>query len=312
MGGPGAGANVGTQSEWGKDGRRGRPQCPTGTEKPRFYWRWRPSANSLQSSRAAPGPFRCPAEGLPVLFAGFSLEQMRSLWDGVRKAHVGFVTTGYLRLMEPIAGVLIKMGMSANALTTIGTLSTVAGSVAYALGHMHVGGFIIGITAMSDALDGLVARKTGKVSVFGAFYDSTLDRIADGALLAGIAFYYASHPGTWNLPMLAITLIGIIGIFTISYSRARAEALGIDAKVGIMQRAERVVLLSAPQALFGLALNGWILNGVIIILTITAWHTAILRIDSVRRSTARIAPSLRVMTDRNASGGSRASLRAKS
>lgn len=224
-----------------------------------------------------------------------------------------FVTTGYLRLMEPIAAVLIKLGISANALTTIGTLSTVLGGVAFALGYMRLGGFIIGLTAIADALDGIVARRTGQVTVFGAFYDSTLDRIADGALLGGIAYFYASSPEHHSLPMLAVSLIGIIGTYMISYARARAEALGINAKVGVMQRAERVILLSVPQAFFGLAFNGWLLSGVVILLTVTAWHTAILRINYVRTSTlVDMAPPLRVMSDKPAAASSRWSMRAKS
>jgi phosphatidylinositol phosphate synthase len=238
---------------------------------------------------------------------------MRSLWDRVRKAHVVFVTTGYLRLMEPIAAVLIKLGISANALTTIGTLSTVVGGVAFAYGHMRVAGWIIGLTAIADALDGVVARKTGKVTVFGAFYDSTLDRIADGALLGGIAYFYATHPVYHSKPMLAVSLLGIIGTYMISYARARAEALGINAKVGVMQRAERVILLCVPQAFFGLALNGWVLNAVVILLTVTAWHTAILRINYVRVSTlVGEAPPLRVISDSGTATSTRTSLRAKS
>jgi CDP-diacylglycerol--glycerol-3-phosphate 3-phosphatidyltransferase len=237
---------------------------------------------------------------------------MRSFWDRVRKAHVVFVTTGYLRLMEPIAAVLIKMGISANALTTIGTLSTVIGGVAFAFGYMHAGGFIIGLTAIADALDGIVARRTGQVTVFGAFYDSTLDRVADGALLAGIAFFYAANPIHHSLPMLAVTLVGIIGTYLVSYARARAEALGINAKVGVMQRAERVILLSVPQAFFGLAFNGWLLAGVVVVLTITAWHTAILRINYVRVTTlVGEAPPLRVVNDKTVSSGARSSMRAK-
>ena len=224
-----------------------------------------------------------------------------------------FVTTGYLRLMEPIAAVLIKLGISANALTTIGTLSTVLGGVAFAFGYMRLGGFIIGLTAIADALDGVVARRTGQVTVFGAVYDSTLDRIADGALLGGIAYFYASNPTHHSLPMLAVSLVGIIGTYMISYARARAEALGINAKVGVMQRAERVILLSVPQAFFGLALNGWLLSGVVILLTVTAWHTAILRINYVRTSTlVDMAPPLRVMSDKPATSSSRSSMRAKS
>jgi CDP-diacylglycerol---glycerol-3-phosphate 3-phosphatidyltransferase len=238
---------------------------------------------------------------------------MRSFWDRVRKAHVVFVTTGYLRLMEPIAAVLIKLGISANALTTIGTLSTVIGGVAFAFGYMHAGGFIIGLTAIADALDGIVARRTGQVTVFGAFYDSTLDRVADGALLAGIAFFYAANPIHHSLPMLAVSLVGIIGTYLVSYARARAEALGINAKVGVMQRAERVILLSVPQAFFGLAFNGWLLAGVVIVLTVTAWHTAILRINYVRVTTlVGEAPPLRVVNDKTVSSGARSSMRAKS
>jgi CDP-diacylglycerol---glycerol-3-phosphate 3-phosphatidyltransferase len=238
---------------------------------------------------------------------------MRSFWDRVRKAHVVFVTTGYLRLMEPIAAVLIKLGISANALTTIGTLSTVVGGVAFAFGYMHAGGFIIGLTAIADALDGIVARRTGQVTVFGAFYDSTLDRVADGALLAGIAFFYAANPVHHSLPMLAVTLVGIIGTYLVSYARARAEALGINAKVGVMQRAERVILLSVPQAFFGLAFNGWLLAGVVVVLTVTAWHTAILRINYVRVTTlVGEAPPLRVVNEQTVSTGARSSMRAKS
>jgi CDP-diacylglycerol---glycerol-3-phosphate 3-phosphatidyltransferase len=215
--------------------------------------------------------------------------------------------------MEPIAAVLIKLGISANALTTIGTLSTVIGGVAFAFGYMHAGGFIIGLTAIADALDGIVARRTGQVTVFGAFYDSTLDRVADGALLAGIAFFYAANPIHHSLPMLAVTLVGIIGTYLVSYARARAEALGINAKVGVMQRAERVILLSVPQAFFGLAFNGWLLAGVVIVLTVTAWHTAILRINYVRVTTlVGEAPPLRVVNDKTVSSGARSSMRAKS
>jgi CDP-diacylglycerol---glycerol-3-phosphate 3-phosphatidyltransferase len=216
--------------------------------------------------------------------------------ERISKAHVDFVTTGYLRLMEPIAAVLIKLRISANALTTIGTLSTVVGGIAFAFGHMHLGGLIVGVTAISDALDGIVARKSGQVTTFGAFYDSTLDRIADGALLAGLAFFYGTDPVHHSMPLLGMCLAGMIGGFMVSYTRSRAEALGINAKVGVMQRAERVILLVVPQALFGLALNGWVLAIVVTLLTVTSWITAIQRINFVRTSTALDKPAaLRVL-----------------
>jgi CDP-diacylglycerol--glycerol-3-phosphate 3-phosphatidyltransferase len=85
--------------------------------------------------------------------------------------------------------------------------------------------------------------------------------------------------------MVGVLLMGIIGTFLTSYTRARAESLGIDAKVGILQRPERVTLLSAPQAFFGLALNGWVLIGICTLLSVTAWITAIQRIAYVHRVT---------------------------
>jgi CDP-diacylglycerol--glycerol-3-phosphate 3-phosphatidyltransferase len=223
---------------------------------------------------------------------------MRSAWNLITTSHVQFVTTGYIRVMDPIAGVLIKLRISANALTTIGTVATVAGGIAFGMGYMHLGGIIVAVTAVADALDGIVARRTGQVSVFGAFYDSALDRVADGALLGGIAFFYAANPVHRNFPMLGVTLIGMIGTFMVSYTRARAEALGINAKVGVMQRAERVVLLAVPQALFGLALNGWVLAAVVSVLALTAWITAFQRINFVRRSSQVSIPTpLRVLSD---------------
>ena len=121
------------------------------------------------------------------------------------------------------------------------------------------------MTALFDVLDGTVARRSNKSSTFGAFLDSTLDRVADGALLGGLAVFYALNPVHHNVPMMVVCLAGLIGAYLTSYIRARAEALGFDAKVGMVQRPERIVLLSAPQAFFGLALNGWVLGVIIVI-----------------------------------------------
>lgn len=201
---------------------------------------------------------------------------MKPIWQSIMK--------GYLRLIEPVADLLVRLRISPNVLTTVGTLCTVAGGMAFATGHIRTAGWIIGLTAIFDVLDGTVARRTGRATVFGAFYDSTLDRVADGALLGGLAWFYAVNPLHRSEPMLGVALLGVVGTFLVSYTRARAEALGIDAKVGIMQRPERVTLLSAPQAFFGLALNGWILAAVVATLAVTAWITAVQRILLVRRS----------------------------
>jgi CDP-diacylglycerol--glycerol-3-phosphate 3-phosphatidyltransferase len=171
----------------------------------------------------------------------------------------------------------------------------VSGAI-FASGHIRTAGWFLGLTALFDVLDGTVARRTGRSSTFGAFYDSPLDRVADGFVLGGLAVFYGISEVHRSPMMLSITIAGLIGTFLTSYTRARAESLGLDAKVGIMQRPERVTLLAAPQAFFGLALNGWVLAGIVTLLAVTAWITAIQRIlfvYNVTRAADRLSePSL--------------------
>jgi CDP-diacylglycerol--glycerol-3-phosphate 3-phosphatidyltransferase len=192
-----------------------------------------------------------------------------------------WLKNGYLKVIEPVAGWLVRRGVHPNTITVFGTLCTVAGGVIYAYGHISVGGWFLGLTALFDVLDGTVARRTGKSSTFGAFLDSTLDRVADGAVMGGLAVFYALNPVHHNVPMMAVCLVGLIGAYMTSYIRARAEALGLDAKVGMVQRPERVVLLSAPQAFFGLALHGLVLGAIVVFLTVTAWITVVQRMKFV-------------------------------
>jgi phosphatidylinositol phosphate synthase len=192
---------------------------------------------------------------------------------------------GALRVIEPAISLFARHNVSPNAITTVGTLLTVAAGVVYATGHIMTAGWLMGVTAFFDVVDGEVARRTGRSTVFGAFYDSTLDRVADGALMAGLTVFYATNPVHHNIYMVVTCLVGMIGTFVVSYTRARAESLGIDAKVGVMQRPERIVLLSAPQALFGLFWNGWVLMAIVVLLTVTAWITAVQRIAFVHRFT---------------------------
>ena len=196
-----------------------------------------------------------------------------------------YLKKGVLRAIEPAISLLARHNVNPNAITTVGTLLTIAAGVVYGTGHIMTAGWIMAATAFFDVVDGEVARRTGRSTVFGAFYDSTLDRVADGALMAGLTVFYATNPIHHNIYMMVMCLIGIIGTFLVSYTRARAESLGIDAKVGVMQRPERIVLLSAPQALFGLFWNGWVLIGIVVLLSVTAWITAVQRIAFVHRFT---------------------------
>jgi len=202
-----------------------------------------------------------------------------------------WLKNGYLKVIEPVAGWLVRRGVHPNTITVFGTLCTVAGGVIYAYGHISIGGWFLGLTALFDVLDGTVARRTGKSSTFGAFLDSTLDRVADGAVMGGLAVFYALNPIHHNVPMMAVCLVGLIGAYMTSYIRARAEALGLDAKVGMVQRPERVVLLSAPQAFFGLALHGLVLGAIVVFLSVTAWITVVQRMKFVYDQTSARADS---------------------
>jgi CDP-diacylglycerol--glycerol-3-phosphate 3-phosphatidyltransferase len=210
---------------------------------------------------------------------------MKRLWDAIKD--------GYVRVLEPIAALLVRRRVSPNVITTIGTICSIIGGAIYASGHIRTGGWFLSVTALFDVLDGTVARRTNRSTAFGAFYDSTLDRIADGAVLAGLTVFYATSLRHGNVPMVIVCLVGMLGGFLVSYTRARAEALGVNAKVGVMQRPERVVLLSVPQAFFGLALDGWVLGAIIVSLTVTSWATAIQRVHAVYLATRPAAPTAR-------------------
>lgn len=206
---------------------------------------------------------------------------MRSLWD--------LIVAGYLRTVEPFIGFLVRRRVSPNALTTVGTLCTCAAGLAFGAGHIRTGGWILAVTAVFDLADGAVARRTNQSTVFGAFYDSTLDRVADGFLFGGLIYFFAADSWHRSMPMVIVGLLGMIATFTISYARSRAETLGVAMKgVGLMERGERIALLAAPQALFGLALDGLVLRLVLSLLSATAIVTAVQRISHVRLATARI------------------------
>ena len=203
---------------------------------------------------------------------------MSAIWNWVQK--------GYLRLVDPVADVLAKRGVSPNAITTVGTGCAVISGAIFASGHISIGGWVLGLTAVFDVIDGLVARRSGRETTFGAFYDSTLDRISDGAVLGGLTVFWAAGSARHSDIMVVVSLAAIIGTFLTSYTRARADGLGLDAKVGLIQRPERVVLLAAPQAFFGLAFDGAVLKFIVLFLAATSWITVAQRITYVRRATA--------------------------
>jgi CDP-diacylglycerol--glycerol-3-phosphate 3-phosphatidyltransferase len=145
-------------------------------------------------------------------------------------------------LLNPVAKLFIRLGISADAVTIVGTVGVCAGAlVFFPQGELLTGVLVITAFVFSDLLDGHMARLVGKTNKFGGFLDSTLDRIGDGAIFGGLVLYFAG-PGDSDLYMVLALVCLVLGSLT-SYARAKAESLGFDAKVGIAERADRLVAI---------------------------------------------------------------------
>ncbi|MFQ5627405.1 MAG: CDP-alcohol phosphatidyltransferase family protein [bacterium] len=146
----------------------------------------------------------------------------------------------YLNLIKPIVDFFIKLELNPNFFTTIGFILSIIAAYFFAAGSLRIGGLIILLAGTFDIVDGQVARATNRVTKFGALYDSTLDRYSEVIMFFGIAYFFVSQSMLKTSVAVSIALGGSI---MVSYVRARAEALGFECKVGIMQRPERVVYI---------------------------------------------------------------------
>jgi CDP-diacylglycerol--glycerol-3-phosphate 3-phosphatidyltransferase len=147
---------------------------------------------------------------------------------------------GVERGLGPVGAGLGRIGVTPDALTALGVLFAAATAVAVASGHLLLGALGIGLSGLGDLLDGNLARSSGRTGPRGAFFDSVMDRVSDALVLGGIAWYVAGrHP---HQAVLALA-VGALSML-ISYERAKAESLGLDARGGLMERAERYVLLA--------------------------------------------------------------------
>ncbi|MGH8834043.1 MAG: phosphatidylinositol phosphate synthase [Actinomycetes bacterium] len=155
-------------------------------------------------------------------------------------------------LLAPARG-LARTGVSPDLITVIGTLGLVGGAlIFYPQGRFFVGTLVITVFVFSDMVDGALARITGRASKWGAFLDSTLDRIGDAAIFAGLAWWFAR--GGDDAVMLALCLYCLISGAVVSYAKARAEGLGLTCNVGLAERAERLLLVLVTTGLDGLGL----------------------------------------------------------
>ncbi len=159
------------------------------------------------------------------------------MYRSILKKWLGYVT-------QPVAKGLAAIGITANMLTITGLLIGIVAGVCIALGRLKLAGALILIGGSFDLMDGAVARLSKVTNPFGALLDSVVDRYSEGAIFIGLAIYFSIKGGPKMITALALTSVGLIGAFLVSYVRARAEGLQVECSVGLMQRPERIILLS--------------------------------------------------------------------
>jgi CDP-diacylglycerol--glycerol-3-phosphate 3-phosphatidyltransferase len=183
------------------------------------------------------------------------------------------------RIIDPLVRLLIRWKVHPNAISSVGFVATLVAGLLYHQDHVRTAGFMILMGGVVDIFDGRVARESGLESKFGAFYDSTLDRLSEVVMFVGlVSLYNTIRGGLDDVAMVYVILLALGGSLMVSYTRARAEGLGLDCKVGLMQRAERIVLLGLGSLIFGLAWDGIVLDIIIIIVAVLTNLTAIQRI----------------------------------
>ena len=177
-------------------------------------------------------------------------------------------------ILDPVVSAIARTGVSPNALTFLGFLINVIAGILIGSGYVVWGGAVMTFIGMPfDAIDGALARALQKQSKFGAFFDSTLDRVAEAALLIGLAALFIQRG---DIPSVLAAFAAMVGSFMVSYTRARAEGLGIECKVGLFSRLGRFLLLAV-----GLILNQPVIT--VWLLAILSTATAVQRVVHVYR-----------------------------
>jgi len=193
--------------------------------------------------------------------------------------------TGWMRLqtkgiLEPLADFFIRLGIHPNTMTLIGLAGNFVGAVFLAFGFMTVGGLFILLSGPFDALDGTMARKLGQPTQFGAFVDSVTDRWSEMLILLGLLIYYLQRPEVYFLHVVLV-FVATMGSVMVSYTKARAEALGFDCNVGVLTRMERYLLMT-PALLLNLpAVALW---AIAILANVTALQRALYVRRQARKS----------------------------
>jgi len=196
----------------------------------------------------------------------------------------GFMT----RVFTPVARVLLRAGVSPDAVTVTGTVVVVVTSLwAFPTGHLFLGALVVALMALTDSLDGVMARHAGRSGPWGAFLDSTLDRFGDAAIFSGLVLWFMGEgDSAWGAgAALACLVLGSI----VPYARARAEGLGMTAAVGIAERADRLATVLVATALVGLGVPQGVLVVVLALLAVASLVTIVQRMATVRRQAGAAA-----------------------
>lgn len=181
--------------------------------------------------------------------------------------------------LAPVTDLLVRARIHPNTLTTLGFLVTVSAGFAFHARHVPLAGALVLFGGVFDIFDGRVARQSGLASAFGSFYDSTLDRISEIVVFLGLLSLYNDYRvELGDVGMIYTVLLAMAGSLMVSYTRARAEALGLDCKVGLMQRPERIVLIGLSALFFGTLWEGLVLKAVLILMAVLTNFTAFQRI----------------------------------
>jgi CDP-diacylglycerol--glycerol-3-phosphate 3-phosphatidyltransferase len=174
-------------------------------------------------------------------------------------------------MVVPLARVLAGWGVTANSLTIAGVILNAGVAVAIAVGAVPASGVLLLAANALDMLDGAVARASGRASPFGAFLDSTLDRYAESVVFVGLLVWFSSQG---NLRGELLTVVALVGSLMVSYTRARAEGLGLDGEVGILARPGRIIVLAAGLILAAVPGWSWVVEAVVGLLALLTNLTA--------------------------------------
>jgi len=202
------------------------------------------------------------------------------------------------RVLDAPTRLLVRWRVHPNLISIFGFLVTMGAGYMYHLDHVRWAGLLVVSGGIIDIFDGRVARETGLASKFGSFFDSTLDRLSEIVVFLGLLSLYNQYGREMaDVWMVYVIMLALGGSLMVSYTKARAESLGLDCDVGLMQRAERVVLLGGGSLIFGLMWDGVVLMLILVILAATSILTAFQRIWWVYRHAAGVPLDKRTPPD---------------